>query len=234
MNVQGDPYLDASLSGALEKLSVAELSAIDTLVSLHIITENSMDYVHTDHNYYMMYHNNNTQGPLVAERTENLVTSACISSTDDSQRSASRLNNCEIDNSVHDILLSTEYHITEMENNQLTPEINSSTEETNHIYSPKASVLGTNTLHLTSSSEFEGFTKEDLEILLTKCANQQCVIGSNESEYDTEDDHVSVKSVMGINQSPLCEMGLNIDNMDTGLMGVYSTPPTADNNVSKQ
>ena len=229
MNVHGDPYLDVSLSGALEKLSVTELSVIDTLISLHMITENSTDYVHTDHNYYMMYCSNNMQEPLVTERTENLVTSACIFSTDDLQGSASRLNDCEIDNSVHDILLSTEYQITEMDNNQSMPETNSSSEGTNHIYSPKAIVLGINTLHLTSSSEFEGFTKEDLEILLTKCANQQCVIGSNENEYDTEDDHVSVKSVMGTNKTPLCEMGLNIDNTDTGMMGVNSTPPTADN-----
>ena len=117
----------------------------------------------------------------------------------------------------------------EMENNQSIPEINSSSEGTNHIYSPKASVLGTSTLHLTSSSESEGFTKEDLEISLTKCTNQQCVIGSNKNEYDTEDDHVSVKSATGINKTPLCEMGLNIDNTDTGMIGVNSTPPTADN-----
>ena len=96
MNVHGDPYLDASLSGALEKLSVTELSVIDTLVSLHMITENSTDYVHTDHNYYMMYRSNNMQEPLVAERTENLVTSACIFSTDDLQGSASQLNDCEM------------------------------------------------------------------------------------------------------------------------------------------
>ena len=71
--------------------------------------------------------------------------------------------------------------------------------------------------------------KEDLETSLTKCTNQQCVIGSN--KYDTEDDHVSVKSMMGTNNTLLCEMGLNTDDTDTGvysMMGVYSAP-TSDN-----
>ena len=165
----------ASLSGALEKLSVAELSVIDTLVSLHMITglvKNSTDYVHTDHNYYMMYNSKNTQEPLVAERIENFVSSDCTLSIDGLHGSHSKPNDCEIDNSVHDILLTMEYPLTEMANNQSIPEINSSSEGTDHIYSPRASVLATNTLHLTSSSKSEGFTKEDLEISLTKCANQ--------------------------------------------------------------
>ena len=121
MDVHGDPYLDVSLSGALEKLSVAELSVIDTLVSLHMITghgETSIDYVHTDHNYYMMYNSNNTHVPLVAERKENFVPSDCTSSDDGLHGNPTKHNDCKIDNSVHDILLTMENPSMETTNNQ--------------------------------------------------------------------------------------------------------------------
>ena len=206
MDEYGDPYLDVSLSGALEKLSVTELSVIDTLVSLHMISrlgENSTNYaVHTDHNYHMMNNVNSTQVPSATSITSNLVPSECNLSSDCLPEDLNDLNdhnNCEIDNSVHDILLNIENPLKEPVNNPPDLGISNSSEETDHTHSPRAGVLGTNTLYLTSSSEFEGFTKEDLETPLTRCTNQQSVIGINID--DTDHNHTSAKSATGINNT---------------------------------
>ena len=81
MGEYGDPYLDVSLSGALEKLSVTELSVIDSLASLHMISslgENPPNYAaHTDHNYHMRNNVNSTHVPSVTPITTNLFLSKC-------------------------------------------------------------------------------------------------------------------------------------------------------------
>ena len=223
MYMQGDPHLDASLSGALEKLSVAELSVIDTLVSLHMISDlygNSGNYIHQDHNYHMMYNDNNTHVPPLIGKTENSAQLNLDSSIDGLQ-----CDQCEIDNSVHDILLTMENPSVEQVNVQSVTFTVSSSDGSDLLCSPGAGVLGTNTPYLTSSSEFEGFMKTDLETAATKYAKQQCVIDSN--KYDNEGDHVSAKNMIGTNNTLSCEMGINtncIDTDSTSVMGANSVP----------
>ena len=100
MGEYGDPYLDASLSGALEKLTVTELSVIDTLASLHMIPslyENTPNYIeHTDHNYHMRNDVNIKHVPTVKPITTNMTLSECNSSSECLLQSLNEDKNCEL------------------------------------------------------------------------------------------------------------------------------------------
>ena len=77
-------------------------------------------------------------------------------------------------------------------------------------------------MYLTSSSESEGFTKEDLETPPIICTTQPGEMGINID--DTDQGHTGVT---GINSTlSTGEMGINIDDTDqghTGVTGINST-----------
>ena len=233
MGEYGDPYLDASLSGALEKLSVTELSVIDTLASLHMISslyDNSPNYTkHTDHNYHMRNNVNITHVPSVTPITTNLTLLECNLSSEQLPQNLNDDKNCEIDNSVCDILLNIVNPLEEMVNNPPALSSSSSSEELGHTNSSRTGVLGTNTLCLTSSSEFEGFTKEDLETPSIRHTTQHSAICINIDDTD----HTSMT---GINNTlPTSEMGININDTDqchTSVTGINSTLPAVEISIN--
>ena len=123
---------------------------------------------------------------------------------------------------MHDILLNIVNPLEEMVNNLPALSSSSSSEDLGHTHSHRTGVLGTNTLCLTSSSKFEGFTKEDLETPSIRCRTQQSVIGINID--DTDHGHTSVTGIN--NMLSMGEMGLNIDGTDqchTSVTGINST-----------
>ena len=239
-----DRVLHASLSRALEKLSVSELSVIDTMASLHMLPRlnesasninNSLE--HVDHNYCTALQ---PDGITHQEQTVkcDVINTASLShnlSPYPSEEDQNMSDNCVIDNFANDMLLNTVSYLEKSCNlrsidvDPLDMERSASTDEVGPTIASVNVALGTNTVDLTSSSEFEGFTKEDLEPPHVMGAIQSCVLGTNKENLDPD-----LTSVTGTNTNQSCVLAINTNRVDISLQPIDITNDVTGNDHTEK